>query len=451
MISSLDHACCGEMDALWHIEDKLRTVSIACNGNTLISSKTVSCIEPIVHFFPIFLVLSDEVKFCAPFSSVSPICSDTNCIDNDLDVGVVQHTESQQVPFERVISSPNIGDKSNIIASSAMAVTPTTSTIATSLVLKDVITESSRSVLMMTNKLLWQNVPTVGTSNTVMNAITGDFARAEARSGQHDDRSYMCTCFNMSGKDDKKIKEGTSKIKEIGSTTHFQCPMLKGANYTTWAIRMQVILEANGLWEMIEPKLTTEVDTKKDKTAIAYIYQSLPEEQLLLISKYKTAKEVWDALKTRHVGVKTIHLLQVEGIINISRKVGLAYEDSTLVRKLLNAVPDRFLQIVASIEQYSDLGRDAKENLLENVEDLTSLEAEKKTRTIINLKGKNERLLKKIQETNLQGSYVTDVENLGHYAYECPNKRKNQVREQSNLIEEDLEPTLLMATITEKK
>ncbi|GJY22664.1 zinc finger, CCHC-type containing protein [Tanacetum coccineum] len=81
----------------------------------------------------------------------------------------------------------------------------------------------------------------------------------------------------MSGKDDKKIEEGTSKIIEIGSTTHFQCPMLKGANYTTWEIRMQVILEANGLWEIIEPNLTTEVDTKKDKTAIAYIYQSLPE------------------------------------------------------------------------------------------------------------------------------------------------------------------------------
>nr|GFA87002.1 zinc finger, CCHC-type [Tanacetum cinerariifolium] len=29
--------------------------------------------------------------------------------------------------------------------------------------------------------------------------------------------------------------------------------------------------------------------------------------------------------------------------------------DETLVRKLLNVVPDRFLQIVASIEQYSDL------------------------------------------------------------------------------------------------
>nr|GEU40306.1 hypothetical protein [Tanacetum cinerariifolium] len=136
----------------------------------------------------------------------------------------------------------------------------------------------------------------------------------------------------MSGKDDKKIEAGTSKIIEIGSTTHFQCPMLKGANYTTWTIRMQVILEANGLCEMIEPNLTTEADTKKDKTAIAYIYQSLPEEQLLLISKYKTAN-----------------------IVNKAASLGLTYEDSVVVRKLLNVVPDKFLQIVASIEQYSNL------------------------------------------------------------------------------------------------
>ncbi|GKD19415.1 hypothetical protein Tco_1208573 [Tanacetum coccineum] len=44
----------------------------------------------------------------------------------------------------------------------------------------------------------------------------------------------------------------------------------------------------------------------------------------------------------------------------------------------------------------------AKKNLLENVEDLTSLEDENKTRTIINLKEKNEHLLKRIQEINLK-------------------------------------------------
>ncbi|GKF73270.1 hypothetical protein Tco_0219602, partial [Tanacetum coccineum] len=122
------------------------------------------------------------------------------------------------------------------------------------------------------------------------------------------------------------------------------------------------------LWEMIEPLESTQADNKKDKTAIAFLYQSLPEEQLLLISKYKTGKEVWDALKTRHVGVNRVQqakqqtlesefeMLQMKenesidsfvtrltGIINKAARVGLAYEDSTLIRKLLNAAPDRFL------------------------------------------------------------------------------------------------------------
>ncbi|GKA92491.1 hypothetical protein Tco_0814416 [Tanacetum coccineum] len=106
-------------------------------------------------------------------------------------------------------------------------------------------------------------------------------------------------------------------------------------------------------------------------------------------------------------------------LVNKAASLGHTIEDSVVVRKLLNVVPDKFLQIVASIEQYSDLdemsvdeaiGRlktkkkelkveekpvehqevyvhqinymKAKENLLENVEDLTSLEAKNKTRTI---------------------------------------------------------------------
>ncbi|GJU90455.1 zinc finger, CCHC-type containing protein [Tanacetum coccineum] len=210
----------------------------------------------------------------------------------------------------------------------------------------------------------------------------------------------------MSGKDDKKIEEGTSKIKEIGSTTHFQCPMLKGANYTTWAIRMQVILEANGLWEMIKPNLTTEVDTKKDKTAIAYIYQSLQEEQLLLISKYKTTKKVWDALKKRHVGENRVQqakqqtlksefeMLQIKenklvdsfttkltSIVNKTASLGLTYEDYVVVRKLLNAVPDKFLQIVASIEQYSDLDEMSVDKAIERLKTFEErLKSEKEIR-----------------------------------------------------------------------
>ncbi|GJX46767.1 hypothetical protein Tco_0271957 [Tanacetum coccineum] len=42
-------------------------------------------------------------------------------------------------------------------------------------------------------------------------------------------------------------------------------------------------------------------------------------------------------------------------IVNKAASLGHTMEDETLVRKLLNVVPDRYLQIVTSIEQYSDL------------------------------------------------------------------------------------------------
>ncbi|GJV76825.1 zinc finger, CCHC-type containing protein [Tanacetum coccineum] len=304
-----------------------------------------------------------------------------------------------------------------------------------------------------------------------------------------------------------------SSKKEVSttSTPQFQCPMLKPSNYSTWAIRMQVILEANGLWEMIEPNLTTEVNTKKDKVIIAYIYQSLPEEQLLLISKYKTAKEVWDALKKRHIRENRVQqakqqtlksefeMLQMKenesvdsfttkltSIVNKAASLGLTYEDSVVVRKLLNAVPDKFLQIVASIEQYSDLDemsvdeaigrlktfeerlKSKKEIPVDSQESLMFTRHEGQGKPFRERGRFNQSRGREQDKNNYQSkreeraSFEEDTRDksqvtcyrchkLGHYAYECPNKRKNQVREQSNLIEEDLEPTLLMATITEKK
>ncbi|GKG32521.1 zinc finger, CCHC-type containing protein, partial [Tanacetum coccineum] len=106
----------------------------------------------------------------------------------------------------------------------------------------------------------------------------------------------------------KDKDSGETSKKEVGttSTPQFQCPMLKPTNYSLWAIRMQIILEANGLWEMIEPNEKTQADNKKDKTAMAFLYQALPEDQLLQITKYKTAKTIWDALKTRHIGEERV-------------------------------------------------------------------------------------------------------------------------------------------------
>ncbi|GJY88742.1 zinc finger, CCHC-type containing protein [Tanacetum coccineum] len=318
----------------------------------------------------------------------------------------------------------------------------------------------------------------------------------------------------MSGKDN------TSKINDFGSTTHFQCPILKGANYTTWAIRMQIILEANGLWEMIEPNEKTQADNKKDKTAIAFLYQALSEEQLLQITKHKTAKAIWDALKTRHIGEERVqqarlqtlksdfemlHMKEDEAIdtftaklttlVNKAASLGHTIEDSVVVRKLLNAVPDKFLQIVASIEQYSDLDEMSVEEAIGRLktfeerikvkkgkafEDQDKLLFAKhndngrrhhyddqgggryipphsRNRDDNRQHGKEESFSQDYNEEMRKPRDFSKVKcyncnEYGHYASHCRKRdQRQQRREASNLVEEDLEPTLLMASTSFNK
>lgn len=174
-------------------------------------------------------------------------------------------------------------------------------------------------------------------------------------------------------------------------------------------------------------------------------------------------------------------------LVNKAASLGHTIEDETLVRKLLNAVPDRYLQIVASIEQYSDLSEMTMEEAIGRLKTYEERIKFKKDKQVNNQEtlmftrhkgqGKHFREYGQGRFNQSQGreqdknnyhskreereSFEEDTRDksqvtcyrchkLGHYAYECQNKRKNQVREHSNFIEEDLEPTLLMATITEE-
>ncbi|GKF94426.1 hypothetical protein Tco_0284126, partial [Tanacetum coccineum] len=108
--------------------------------------------------------------------------------------------------------------------------------------------------------------------------------------------------------------------------------------------------EANELWKMIEPNLTTEFNTKKDKTVIAFLYQALPEEQLLQITKHKTAKAMWDALKTRHIGEERVQQARLQTLKSDFEMLHMKEDETidTFTEKLTTL-------IVASIEQYSNL------------------------------------------------------------------------------------------------
>nr|GEX57056.1 ribonuclease H-like domain, reverse transcriptase, RNA-dependent DNA polymerase [Tanacetum cinerariifolium] len=239
---------------------------------------------------------------------------------------------------------------------------------------------------------------------------------------------------------------------------------------------MQVILEAKNLWEVVEPQTTIQINNKADKTAIAFIFHALLKDQILQVAKHKSARTVWDALKTRHVG---------ENRVQQAKQQILKAEFKALQMKENESV-DSFLHIVASIEQYSNLdnmsldkaiGRlktfeerlkckkerqpDSQERLMFSQHDSQG----KSFRAQGNYKGKsnqenNYRSDKKNRESsqnnfkkekrnfvhNLSKTRCYKCKKLGHYAKNCTQKN---LEDQSNLIEEDLDPTLLMATIEE--
>nr|GEZ12421.1 zinc finger, CCHC-type [Tanacetum cinerariifolium] len=165
----------------------------------------------------------------------------------------------------------------------------------------------------------------------------------------------------------------TSTPKTETPITQYQCPKLKTTNYTVWAIQIKVILEAHGFWKTTEPKEDTKIDTKKDKATTALLYQALTEDMILQIAGCKTAKELWESLKKRHVGEEKVLMIgfntlqmkdddtmdaftaKLNGYATKAKKLGKTLDESLLVRKLLDSTPDRFIQIVASIEQTSDL------------------------------------------------------------------------------------------------
>jgi hypothetical protein len=101
-----------------------------------------------------------------------------------------------------------------------------------------------------------------------------------------------------------------------GSSVTMAYPVLVPTMYTGWAIKVQAILDAQGLWEVVAPANGADVDERKNKMVRAQLLQALPEDILMQVSTKPTAKEVWDSLKTRFIGadcVKAAHLATLKG------------------------------------------------------------------------------------------------------------------------------------------
>ncbi|KAI3708606.1 hypothetical protein L2E82_37892 [Cichorium intybus] len=181
----------------------------------------------------------------------------------------------------------------------------------------------------------------------------------------------------------------TSNSEKEGQIT-FHYPILSRNNYAAWAIKMRVFMQAQGVWDAVEPRTAnTVVEVKKDKMALAAIYQGIPEDLLLSLAEKKTAKEAWEALKTMFMGadrVKTARIqtlkaefealsmkesegvdefaVKVSNIVSTMRTLGDTVDESYVVKKLLRGVPTKFLQIASTLEQFGDLDKMAVEEVI---------------------------------------------------------------------------------------
>lgn len=92
-------------------------------------------------------------------------------------------------------------------------------------------------------------------------------------------------------------------LKEGGSSSTIQCPMLNATNYTVCSIRMKISLRVHKVWEVIEEDTT---DREKNDMATTLLFQSIPEALILQVGELDTTKKVWETIKARHMGAERV-------------------------------------------------------------------------------------------------------------------------------------------------
>nr|GEW34230.1 zinc finger, CCHC-type [Tanacetum cinerariifolium] len=139
--------------------------------------------------------------------------------------------------------------------------------------------------------------------------------------GDLDEDIYMTQLegFQSAGKEENLVcsdmaefnKPKCTRVREQGNVS-LQCPKLTETNYTTWALIMETILKAYGIWEMIVTKEGEATNEKKDNTSKAIIIQTLPQDMLMQVAEYTTTKEVWNSINVKHLGANLVQKARLQ-------------------------------------------------------------------------------------------------------------------------------------------
>lgn len=274
-----------------------------------------------------------------------------------------------------------------------------------------------------------------------------------------------------------------SRVPAKESSISLQYPMLNKHNYSAWAIKMEVYMEAQGVWDAVVSEEPAE--TRKDKMALAAIYQGITEATLLQLGPKKTAKDAWNTLRTMYLGAARVKEVKAQSLrwefdglrmeddeavddfaakvstlVNKIRSLGEGIEEEYIVKKILRSVSPKFVQIASTIEEFGDLKTKTMEELI------GSLKAHEERYHKRGANGNDEHLLLTRAEWEARSSKregggsdgnggrsrgnrkfdkakvrCYNCNDYGHFASECSKKKE----ERAHLIEADAddEPALL--------
>lgn len=164
------------------------------------------------------------------------------------------------------------------------------------------------------------------------------------------------------------------------------CPMLNTSNYTVWAKEMKVLMRIHKCWTAIDPGTD---DEEKNDMATGLLFGAIPENMVLQAGEDDSPKVIWEGIKSKNLGAERVKEARLQTLMNefdrismddsesidtfsgklseLSSKaasLGQSIDQPKLVKKFLNALPDKFILMTASLEQMLDLNKTPYEDIV---------------------------------------------------------------------------------------
>ena len=113
----------------------------------------------------------------------------------------------------------------------------------------------------------------------------------------------------------KSVFKESSMVKKITDGRELAAPVpylkLSKTNYCVWSMAMEVYLDSHDLWQEI---VGENASKKKDSLALSGIISVVPEDLLVVLDAKKMAKEIWEIMRQRNLGVKRVIQSCIQGL-----------------------------------------------------------------------------------------------------------------------------------------